>query len=40
MVAIESNGPIPADYSMIFLGTVVVQPGMDQSGGGGGSRTR
>jgi hypothetical protein len=30
MVDIESDGPIPADYSMICFGAVVVQPGLDK----------
>jgi DNA polymerase III epsilon subunit-like protein len=31
MVDIESDGPIPGDYSMISFGAVVVEPGLERS---------
>lgn len=31
MVDIESDGPIPGDYSMISLGAVLVNPALDQT---------
>jgi DNA polymerase III alpha subunit (gram-positive type) len=31
MVDIESDGPIPGDYSMICLGAVVVEPGLERT---------
>lgn len=31
MVDVESDGPIPGDYSMICLGAVVVEPSLSQS---------
>lgn len=31
MADIESDGPIPGDYSMICFGAVVVEPGMERS---------
>ena len=31
MVDIESDGPIPGDYSMICLGAVIVEPGLSRS---------
>lgn len=31
MVDIESDGPIPGDYSMICFGAVVVEPGLERS---------
>ena len=31
MVDIESDGPIPGDYSMICFGAVLVSPGLDQT---------
>lgn len=31
MVDIEADGPIPGDYSMIVMGAVVVEPGLDRS---------
>jgi hypothetical protein len=31
MVDIESDGPIPGDYSMICFGAVVVEPGLQRS---------
>ena len=31
MVDIESDGPIPGDYSMVCFGAVLVQPGLEQS---------
>lgn len=31
MVDIESDGPIPGDYSMICFGAVLVRPGLDQT---------
>ena len=31
MVDIEADGPIPGDYSMIALGAVVVEPGLESS---------
>jgi hypothetical protein len=31
MVDIESDGPIPGDYSMIALGAVVVEPALDRT---------
>lgn len=31
MVDVESDGPIPGDYSMICLGAVVVEPGLSQT---------
>ena len=30
MVDIESDGPIPGDYSMISVGAVIVEPGLDK----------
>ena len=31
MVDIESDGPIPGDYSMVCFGAVVVQPGLEKT---------
>ncbi len=31
MVDIEADGPIPGDYSMVCLGAVVVQPGLEKT---------
>ena len=31
MVDIESDGPIPGDYSMVCVGAVIVEPGLDRS---------
>ena len=31
MVDIESDGPIPGDYSMICFGAIVVEPSLDRS---------
>jgi hypothetical protein len=31
MVDVESDGPIPGDYSMICFGAVVVEPGLERS---------
>ena len=31
MVDIESDGPIPGDYSMVCFGAVVVEPGLDRT---------
>ncbi len=31
MVDIEADGPIPGDYSMISLGAIVVEPGLDRT---------
>jgi hypothetical protein len=31
MVDVESDGPIPGDYSMVCLGAVVVEPGLERS---------
>jgi hypothetical protein len=31
MVDIESDGPIPGDYSMVCLGAVIVEPGLERS---------
>ena len=31
MVDIESDGPIPGDYSMICFGAVVVEPGLNRT---------
>lgn len=31
MVDIESDGPIPGDYSMVCFGAVLVQPGLEQT---------
>lgn len=31
MVDIESDGPIPGDYSMICFGAVIVEPGLERS---------
>ena len=31
MVDVESDGPIPADYSMICFGAVLVKPSLDQT---------
>jgi DNA polymerase III epsilon subunit-like protein len=31
MVDIESDGPIPADYSMICFGAVIVEPGLEKT---------
>lgn len=30
MVDIESDGPIPGDYSMVCFGAVIVEPGLDR----------
>lgn len=31
MVDVESDGPIPGDYSMVCFGAVVVEPGLERS---------
>ena len=31
MVDIESDGPIPGDYSMVCFGAVVVEPGLEKT---------
>jgi len=31
MVDIESDGPIPGDYSMVCLGAVIVEPGLERT---------
>lgn len=31
MVDVESDGPIPGDYSMICFGAVVVEPGLERT---------
>jgi len=31
MVDIEADGPVPADYSMISFGAIVVEPGLDRT---------
>jgi DNA polymerase III epsilon subunit-like protein len=31
MIDIEADGPIPGDYSMIHLGAVVVEPGLERT---------
>lgn len=31
MVDIEADGPIPGDYSMVCLGAVIVEPGLERS---------
>lgn len=31
MVDVEADGPIPSDYSMISLGAVIVEPGLERS---------
>ena len=31
MVDVESDGPIPGDYSMICIGAVLVREGLDQT---------
>ena len=31
MVDVESDGPIPGDYSMVCLGAIVVEPGLSRS---------
>src|SRR5215212_4990929 len=31
MVDIESDGPVPADYSMICFGAVIVEPTLDKT---------
>lgn len=31
MVDVESDGPIPGDYSMICFGAVIVEPGLERS---------
>ena len=31
MVDVESDGPIPGDYSMICLGAIVVEPSLDRT---------
>lgn len=31
MVDVESDGPIPGDYSMISFGAVIVEPGLERS---------
>ncbi|MEZ4264279.1 MAG: hypothetical protein R3B36_34745, partial [Polyangiaceae bacterium] len=31
MVDIESDGPIPGDYSMVCFGAVVVEPGLERT---------
>ncbi len=30
MVDVESDGPIPGDYSMVCLGAIVVEPALDR----------
>jgi hypothetical protein len=30
MVDVESDGPIPGDYSMVSFGAVVVEPGLEK----------
>jgi hypothetical protein len=31
MVDIEADGPIPGDYSMVCLGAVIVEPGLNRT---------
>jgi hypothetical protein len=31
MVDIESDGPLPGDYSMVCFGAVVVEPGLERT---------
>lgn len=31
MVDVEADGPIPGDYSMVCLGAVIVEPGLERS---------
>ena len=31
MVDIEADGPIPGDYSMVSVGAVVVEPGLERT---------
>ena len=31
MVDVEADGPIPGDYSMIALGAVIVEPGLERT---------
>lgn len=31
MVDVEADGPIPADYSMVSIGAVVVEPGLGRT---------
>ena len=31
MVDIESDGPIPSDYSMVCFGAVIVEPSLDRT---------
>ena len=31
MVDVETDGPIPGDYSMLALGAVVVEPGLERN---------
>lgn len=31
MVDVESDGPIPGDYSMVCFGAVIVEPGLDKT---------
>jgi DNA polymerase III alpha subunit (gram-positive type) len=31
MVDVESNGPIPGDYSMVCFGAVIVEPGLNRT---------
>jgi hypothetical protein len=31
MVDIESDGPVPGDYSMVCFGAVVVEPGLERT---------
>jgi hypothetical protein len=31
MVDVESDGPIPGDYSMICFGAIIVEPGLERS---------
>ena len=31
MVDVESDGPIPGDYSMICFGAIIVEPSLEQT---------
>jgi hypothetical protein len=31
MVDIETDGPIPRDYSMVYFGAVIVEPGLERT---------
>ncbi len=31
MIDVESDGPIPGDYSMVCFGAVIVEPGLNRT---------